>query len=79
MLGKFDNPTPQLIRALQKNNSGLDNNSLRNVRIAVELSSIQARNNTTPMIGAVIAKIIEETISDNTENWIKQRLWSWSR
>ena len=67
MKGKFDNPTLQLFRALQKNNSGFDNNSLRNVRIGAELSSIQARNNTSPVVGAVMAKIIEETIMDNTE------------
>ena len=38
--GKFDQPTAQLLRSLQRNNSGFDNQSINNVRIAAELASI---------------------------------------
>ena len=38
--GKFDQPTAQLFRSLQRNNSGFDNQSINNVRIAAELASI---------------------------------------
>lgn len=42
--GKFDDSTAQLFRSLQKGNSGFDTQSINNVRIAAELSSIAARN-----------------------------------
>ena len=41
--GRFDNTTSQLFRSLQKNNSGFDEESLHNVRVAAELSSISNR------------------------------------
>lgn len=41
--GRFDNNTSQLFRSLQKNNSGFDEQSLHNVRVAAELSSIANR------------------------------------
>lgn len=41
--GRFDNNTSQLFRSLQKNNSGFDEASLANVRVAAELSSIALR------------------------------------
>lgn len=41
--GRFDNSTSQLFRALQRDNSGFDSQSLQNVRIAAELASITPR------------------------------------
>lgn len=41
--GRFDNNTSQLFRSLQKNTSGFDEQSLQNVRVAAELSSIANR------------------------------------
>lgn len=41
--GRFDNNTSQLFRSLQKSNSGFDEHSLQNVRVAAELSSIANR------------------------------------
>ena len=41
--GKCDDSTAQLFRSLQKRNSGFDNQSINNVRIAAELSSISNR------------------------------------
>lgn len=41
--GRFDSNTSQLFRSLQKNNSGFDEHSLQNVRVAAELSSIATR------------------------------------
>ena len=41
--GRFDNNSLQLFRSLQKSNSGFDEHSLQNVRIAAELSSIANR------------------------------------
>ena len=41
--GKFDDKTSQLFRSLQKHNSGFDDASLQNVRVAAELSSIATR------------------------------------
>ena len=46
--GKFDDSTAQLFRSLQKGNSGFDQQSINNVRIAAELSSIAARNAQSP-------------------------------
>ena len=37
--GRFDQPTAQLFRSLQRNNSDFDSQNLQNVRIAAELSS----------------------------------------
>ena len=41
--GRFDNSTSQLFRSLQRHNSGFDTQSLQNVRVAAELSSISTR------------------------------------
>ena len=38
--GKFDDSTAQFFRSLQKANSGFDSQSINNVRIAAELTSI---------------------------------------
>ena len=43
--GKFDDNTAQLFRSLQKSNSGFDSQSINNVRIAAELSSVSAKSN----------------------------------
>ena len=48
MKGRFDNTTSQLFRSLQKNNSGFDEESLHNVRVAAELSSISNRFQSSP-------------------------------
>ena len=45
--GRFDN-TSQLFRSLQKSNSGFDEHSLQNVRVAAELTSISNRYNFQP-------------------------------
>ena len=42
--GKFDDSTAQFFRSLQKANSGFDSQSINNVRIAAELTSISARS-----------------------------------
>ena len=41
--GRFDNNTSQLFCSLQKSNSGVDEHSLQNVRVAAELASIANR------------------------------------
>ena len=46
--GRFDNNTSQLFRSLQKSNSGFDEHSLQNVRVAAELTSISNRYNFQP-------------------------------
>ena len=38
--GRFDQSTATIFKSLQKGNSGFDNKSIQNVRIATELSSI---------------------------------------
>ena len=42
--GKFDDSTAQFFRSLQKANSGFDSQSINNVKIAAELTSILARS-----------------------------------
>ena len=43
--GRFDNPTAQLFRSLQRHNSGFDSQNIQNVRVAAELASIGRSNN----------------------------------
>ena len=47
--GHFHNNTSQLFRFLQKSNSGFDEHSLQNVRVAAELTSISNRYNFQPL------------------------------
>jgi hypothetical protein len=44
--GRFDQTTAQYFRSLQRNNSAFDSQSLQNVRIAAELSSVSKPNTT---------------------------------
>jgi hypothetical protein len=44
--GRFDQTTAQYFRSLQRNNSAFDSQSLQNVRITAELSSVSKPNTT---------------------------------
>lgn len=45
--GRFDQPTANFFRSLQRNTSGFDSRNIENVRIAAELSGVNARRNNT--------------------------------
>ena len=44
--GRFDQTTAQYFRSLQRNNSAFDSQSLQNVRITAELSSVSKPSTT---------------------------------